>query len=56
MLVLGTGLGMATKRPRTKNSAAPMPMATMVLTENFFILSFLHKVFIADAAASSIRV
>ena len=38
MLVLGTPLGMATKRPSTKNSAAPMPMATTVLMEVFFMM------------------
>ena len=38
MLVLGTGLGIATKRPRTKNRAAPMPTATKVLLFEFFMI------------------
>ena len=38
MLVLGTGLGMATKRPRTKNRAAPIPTATKVLMLLFFMI------------------
>jgi hypothetical protein len=37
MLVLGIGLGMATNLPRTKKSAAPIPIATIVLTVNFLI-------------------
>ena len=41
MLVFGMPLGMFTKRPRTKNSAAPMPTATTVLMEFFFILLLL---------------
>ena len=40
MLVLGTGLGMATKRASTKNSAAPMPMATTVTMGDFFMVVF----------------
>jgi len=30
---LGIGLGIETKRPRTKNSAAPIPIATIVLID-----------------------
>src|SRR5699024_9446981 len=37
MLVLGMPLGMATKRPSTKNRAAPRPTATTVLMEEFFM-------------------
>lgn len=51
MLVLGTGLGMATKRPRTKNNAAPIPTATTVLMLLllFFIFSLLF--YSADAVS-----
>ena len=42
MLVLGMPLGMATKRPSTKNRAAPMPTATTVLMEEFFMLHTPH--------------
>ena len=38
------------------NDVYNIVLSTMVLTENFFILSFLHDVFIAGAEASSIWV
>ena len=38
MLVLGTGLGIATKRPSTKNSAAPIPTATTALMLLLFFI------------------
>ena len=37
MLVFGTGLGIATNLASTKNRAAPIPMATIVFTDRFFI-------------------
>ena len=37
ILVLGTGLGIATNLPSTKKRAAPIPIATIVFTESFFI-------------------
>lgn len=41
MFVLGTGLGIATNLPRTKNNAAPIPMATIVTTGDFLFIVFL---------------
>lgn len=55
MFVFGTGLGIATKRPSTKNSAAPIPthLVTLFYFPRFFerdflfgVLYGLHNVFV----------
>ena len=47
MLVLGTGLGIATKRPRTKNNAAPIPTATTVLMLLLLFFIFFRSSFLS---------
>ena len=45
MFVFGMPLGIATKRPSTKNSAAPMATATTVLTEFLLFMMISSSVF-----------